>query len=315
MPILAADLGGTTMKVGLVEKGYLLETTTLPAAPSQGLAHSLERLAGAFHEICARLGLTICNCQGVGLALACHVDGPNCRVIRSVKGKYEDAATVNLAGWARDRLGLKLTLETDSRAALLGEWRYGAGRGCDNLVMVTLGTAIGVAVLMQGTLLRGAHHQAGRGGHFIVNPGGRTCNCGGRGCVTAEASTWALPRLARDHPGFSASGLALEPMLNYEAVFRLARRGDTVAQAISERSLDVWSAMVVSLIHLSDPERVILGGGILHSADMIIPHIQKRLEEWAWKPLGAVRIMLAHHLQFAALLGVSSLVEQNVAVL
>lgn len=315
MPILAADLGGTTMKVGLVESGCLLETTSVPVVPARGLVSSLGCLEDTGRKLCAQRSLNVSDCGGLGLALACLVDGSEGRVLGSVQGKYEDAATVDLPAWVRDRLGLKLTLETDSRSALLGEWRYGAGRGCDNLVMVMLGTAIGVAVLLQGRLLRGVHYQAGLGGHVVVNPGGRLCNCGGKGCATAEASTWALPTIVRDSPGYQSSTLVGEPLLSYEAVFRQAKKGDVVARNVLERSLDVWAAMIVSLIHVFDPERVVLGGGIMQSAGEIMLPIQRRVKEWSWTPWGEVEVVLAHHLQNAALLGVSSLVDQGVAVL
>ncbi len=88
-----------------------------------------------------------------------------------------------------------------------------------------------------------------------------------------------------------------------------------VAGKILERSLDVWAAMIVSLVHLFDPERVILGGGIMQSADQIMSPLQRRVKEWSWTPWGEVEVVLARHIQNAALLGVSSLVDQSVAAL
>jgi glucokinase len=232
-----------------------------------------------------------------------------------VKDKYEDASAVDVRKWACDEFGLDLALETDSRAALLGEWRYGAGRDHRNIVMMTLGTAIGVAVLMQGKLLRGVHFQAGLGGHLIVNPGGRPCNCGGRGCLTAEASTWALPSIVRTHPAYAESALAQEHSIDYEAVFRLAARGDSLARKVRDHSLDLWSMAVVSLIHVFDPEMIILGGGILHSADIIVPHVQTYIDRYAWTPWGHVEVRCAAYLAEAALLGVGFLAHQGVEAL
>ncbi|MBI4318090.1 MAG: ROK family protein [Chloroflexi bacterium] len=312
MYVLAADIGGSHIRMGLLQEGHVLETESFAVdAACAGLARHLPQIEETARSLCTRRRVSLAESQGIGLALACLVDAPGKRVLRAVKDKYEDAVSLDLPQWGQQRLGLEVVLETDSRAALLGEWRYGAGRGCQNIIMVTLGTAIGVSVLMQGRLLRGAHAQAGLGGHFIVNPRGRACNCGGRGCATAEASTWALPGIAREHPLYAESTLSKIPCIDYRAVFQAAAAGDIVAQEIRDRSLDIWGACIVSLIHAFDPEVVILGGGILGSAETILPWIKAWVTSFAWTPWGPVDVRLAAHLQQAALLGMSSLFDHG----
>src|ERR1019366_9751574 len=98
---------------------------------------------------------------------------------------------------------------------LVGEWKHGAGRSSDNVVMITLGTGIGTAAIIEGKLLRGAHGQAGvLGGHSTVCYGGRACSCGNVGCAEAEASTAFLAEIARTDADFTASQLAHEPVLD-----------------------------------------------------------------------------------------------------
>jgi glucokinase len=245
------------------------------------------------------------------------VDARKGRVISAAKNKFEDAPGIDLPAWAHQELGLPLRAENDAHAALLGEWQHGAGVGCDNLVMLTLGTGIGCSVIVEGHPLRGRNFQTGLlGGHIVVQPDGRPCcHEGGRGCVEAETGSWALPAIARAQPEFAKSALAREPEVNYQGVFRLAAMGDAVSRALRDRSLDLWAATVISLVHLFDPERVILGGGVAHSADVIVPWIQEKVNERAWASWGKPQITRARYLEEAALLGASVLVEKEIAFL
>src|SRR3990170_7444612 len=111
-------------------------------------------------------------------------------------------------GWAMERWGVPLVLENDARAALVGEWQYGAGKDCDNVVLITLGTGVGTAALINGKLLHGKHFLAGSlGGHMSINLHGDVCNCGNLGCVESEASTWALQKLVTRDRNFHSSTL------------------------------------------------------------------------------------------------------------
>lgn len=306
--VLAADLGGTKVKYGLVCEGTVREFDFFSVDEAR-LAAVLPRLRVIFNQLLER---ETSQCQAIGISIACLVDPVKRRALKASKGKYEDAVDIDLVAWSKEQLGLPLTLETDSRSTLVGEWRYGAGQGYDNLVMVTFGTAIGVAVLLQGKLLRGVHFQAGFGGHLIVNPGGRPCNCGGRGCVTAEASTWALASIVQSDRRYQSSQLSQVVQLDFATLFSIAEQGDKLAREIRDRCLEYWAAMVASLIHAYDPEVVILGGGVMASADTIIPIIEPLVRQWSWTPWGRVDVRRAHYLEEAALLGVSYLVLHKV---
>ena len=175
--------------------------------------------------------------------------------------------------------------------ALIGEWRAGAGRGCNDLVMMTLGTGLGVSAIVEGRVLRGRHGQAGvLDGHMTVRYGGRACTCGNIGCAEAEASTARLTEMTKEHPDFAESALAREPVLDYAAVFKYAANGDGCARALCDHSILVWATLVVNLIHAYDPEKVILGGGIMISADVILPAIRQHIARYASTPWRRVRV-------------------------
>src|SRR5207248_2646529 len=155
-------------------------------------------------------------------AFPCLID-PATQSICSTIDKYPDATQLDLKDWTRQQFALPLLLENDANAALAGEWQRGAGRGCRSVVLMTLGTGVGTSSVIDGVPLRGQHGQAGcLGGHMTIALDGPRCVCGNIGCVETQASTWALPKLAREQPDFERSALAQEEVIDYQTVFRLA---------------------------------------------------------------------------------------------
>ncbi len=245
------------------------------------------------------------------MGFPCIVDTSENRVL-SVLKKYEDAIDIDLSEWCRSRLDLDLRIENDARMALLGEQYAGAGRDEEDLVMMTLGTGIGTAALIQGRLLRGSHfHAACLGGHLTVNIDGRSCPCGNVGCAESEASGWALPFIASEWPGFESSSLAGIPTIGFFDLFAHAKAGDRVAVEIRDHCLNVWAAAAVSLIHAYDPTALILGGGVMGSAEQIVPAIQAYVDRHVWSSWGKPQVRAAELGNKAALLGAIPLLTEE----
>jgi glucokinase len=245
----------------------------------------------------------------VGLATPGIIDRRAGR-ITAINAKWSDAPGLDLSDWARGQWQAPLTLENDAVAALAGEWRHGAAQGADGAVMLTLGTGIGAAAVVDGRLLHGSHGQAGIAGHLTVQVGGRRCSCGNHGCAEAEASTSVLPELARSDPRFATSALAREAVLDYAAVFRLAS-ADDLARALRERALAVWGALAVSLVHAYDPEVLLVGGGIAAAGDALLDPLRQHLHAHAWTPWGRVELRPTRLADDAALLGIATLAQES----
>lgn len=291
MNVLVCDLGGTRVKLGLLLAGRLAARQILPAHSHLGLRAYLPALAAAFRGLVTSQDLELGDCDGVAVSFPSLVDTTSGRILTEY-GKYRDAPDLDLRAWAKKELGLPLAIENDARMALIGEWHYGAGIGCDDVAMLTVGTGLGTSAVIRGNVLRGKHGQAGcLSGHLCVRYGGRRCNCGNLGCAEAEASSAFLGVVAREHPEFLTSALAREPLLDFAAVFRCAANGDQCALAIRQHSILVWATLMVNLIVAYDPERVIIGGGVLGSADIIIPAIQEFVDRHAPTPWGKVQVM------------------------
>lgn len=307
--ILSVDLGGTRVKLGLLESGRLGEVIaqeTLSSESQQGLSPRLPVIQTTLERMLLAAGG---QPTAIGVAIPGIVDHERARV-RSINGKWLDAPNVDLSAWARSAWGIPLVLENDANAALFGEWRFGAGQGSDDVAMMTLGTGIGCAALIQGKPLRGRHGQAGiLAGHITVRIGGRACSCGNRGCLDAEASSGVLDAIAREDSRFATSALADEDSVDYRRVFAAARAGDELAVELRDQSIEAWAAGVVNLIHAFDPEVVVVGGGIMASAEEILPSLEEYVHRHAWTAWGRVRVRPAERGAQAALFGMAWLAE------
>jgi glucokinase len=288
---IAIDIGGGHAACAIVEPGKILAAENISIRDTASLETLLPEVAKAIRDALSRAGLVASNCAGVALSFPGIVDSTAGRILSTPRDKYTDAARLDLAHWCRVEFCLPLQIENDARMALLGERFAGAARGCDDIVMMTLGTGVGAAAMIEGRLIRGRHFQGGcLGGHLPVVLKGRRCICGNIGCIEAEASTWALPEVCASWPRYAESALAREPQIDFETLFRCARSGDSVAIRVRKRCLRIWAAGIVGLIHAYDPERVILGGAVMRSAEDILPSLQEYVHSHAWTPWGAVDI-------------------------
>ena len=298
-----ADTGGTRIKLALMRDGRILGRESFAARSDDGLAPQLPRIAQGLDSLCAAAQANRDECTAFAMAFPSLIDSRTGRVLAAY-GKYADAPQLDLPQWSRKTLRLPLIIENNAPMALLGEWQAGAGRGCDDLVMVTLGTGIGTAALIEGSVVRGRHGQAGvLGGHLTVQQDGRQCTCGNRGCAEAEASTSVLPTLAAQSRDYFASPMRQSPVVDYASVFRLAREGDACAVSLKTRAIDIWSSLIVNLIHAYDPERVIVGGGVMDGEGEFFSELERLVLARAHTPWGRVAIVRSELGDAAALFG------------
>jgi glucokinase len=305
--IAVIDLGGTRTKFGLVDQGRVLDASGFDADAQGSLESHLGKVMEHLRIMCAGQGTTLEACGGIGVLCTGLVDNRRMRVL-STNGKYDEAVGFDFTGWARKQAGLELRMDNDARGALIGEWRFGAGRGVANLVMVTLGTGIGTAVISEGRPLTGPHFTGGNlGGHILVRSGGRKCTCGAVGCLESEASGWVLPVLVREHKRYGESSLnGIEP-IGFRELMAHATDGDECAGDVLAHCLRMWGEALVSFIHCFDPERMIIGGGVMNDPEPILASFRKTVADLAWAAEGQVEIVKAQHPDDAGLLGAAAL--------
>lgn len=308
-PVIAIDMGGTRIKIGIIQNERILASESIDAHSGHGLRQRLPFIQETVESLLHQQGLSTNDILGLGIASPGIVDNIQKRIL-SIDKKFGDAPDIDLEEWCLQTFDLPFTIENDARSALLGEWKYGNAKNYENAVLMTLGTGVGSAAVMEGQLLRGKHFTAGiLGGHSVINYKGNLCNCGNKGCVETEASTWNLPAIAKTDHSFTLSELYSSPVIDYELVFKLAEKDDTTAKHLRDQSLQAWAACAVNLIHAYDPEVLVLTGGIMASSSQILPYIRQNIETHAWTPWGKVQIKEGAFPGTAALLGIAHLVN------
>lgn len=311
-PVLACDLGGTWIKLGWVRKGRVLVQSRIRVVYGAGLAQQLPHLKSAFEEVGSRIGLRPRDAAGMVIGLPCTVDFARARV-KQTFGKFTDATALNLPAWVRLTWGIPTAVENDARMALVAEWRHGAGRGCQDAVMVTLGTGVGTAVLMEGKILRGGRHQAGNlGGFYVINHDARRPTGAMLGTAEGEASSHALRDIIRRHPGYSKSRLARDRAPTFASLLECTAKGDRVSTELFGRVLDAWAAVIVNLVRSFDPERVIVGGGIMKAANAILPGLRRRMKQRLGSSAKQVKLLPGELGDHAALLGAEWLLKERI---
>lgn len=270
--ILGIDIGGTTTKIGLVDGDRVIARSRIDTT-----GHADEH---AFTDALAQEAsrLTTDNRQ---TTTAIGIGAPNGNQYSGVIDRAPNLPWKNnvpLARMMSERLGIPCVLGNDANAAALGEWKYGAGRGCNDLLVVTLGTGLGSGFIVNGRLLLGPHGNAGELGHTIVQRNGRTCTCGRNGCLEAYVSIRGL-QATYDDLEFGPDD---PPLMVREGILPLA----DAARKGSYRALDAfnrtarWLAIgLANAVAITVPERIVLFGGIARNGDMLMVPLRGYFDE------------------------------------
>ena len=270
---IGIDVGGTRIKAGLVASDGSLRATRVRDSP----AGSAEAVARAVVDLVEELRSAAGDAEvaGVGVAAAGFVDHAEGVVIFAPHLPWrEEPLRARLSGL----LDLPVGIDNDANAAAWAEHRFGAGRGQDEMVMITLGTGLGGAHLADGRPQRGRHGLAGEYGHMVVVPDGRDCPCGRRGCWEQYASGSALRRAGQEvltRGGARADALraacgGTTSQVRGEHVTRAALAGDPVSIELLAETGRWLGIGLANLAAALDPGCVVVGGGVLEGGELVL---------------------------------------------
>jgi glucokinase len=277
MVVLGIDIGGAQVRAGMVdENGAILASRTIPTP------NDLESFVPALQDAVRWLLEAVAVPAGVGVGCKGIID-PDSTRIEVLPGTLHFLEGMRLA----DVIGLPLDVpvfaDNAARVALAGEVVWGAARGRHNVVMLTLGAGVGGAVMSNGHILRGQSGVAGHLGHITVDPDGALCSCGNRGCLETVFSARAIEGQAWSavHRGCDSSLTRLfreQPQLaSCRTVFQAASEGDQLAQSIVGRAVYHLGAAIAGLLHVFDPEIVILGGQLIEAGAGLLEPLQEEV--------------------------------------
>jgi glucokinase len=300
---LGIDIGATSIKAGIVSSaGEMLESWHQPSPRSR------EELRNFFNECLEKTKTPI---KGVGVGCRGIIDPATSR-INDIPGALQflkGALLTELIG-VEDLL---VRCDNDARTALLAEVLWGAARGRRNVVLLTLGTGVGGAAMVDGIILHGAAGIAGHFGHMTIDIGGGLCICGNRGCLETRFSSRAIEadyfahmhRAAKHTLAFSKEGQAPDT----EAIFRAAANGDESAGCVLNRAIESLTAAVVSLLHIFDPEVLIMGGNIVTAGEQLLGPLRAGVTKYSRRMLSReVPIVSQTQIGYGGVLGAAGLI-------
>ncbi len=311
LTVLAADLGGTHLRAGVVtEAGEVISRHDLdtPAAASpQTIIQDVVALLATVAEQSPRPPEAVC----VATAGLINADEGKVILAPNIPGFRNLVLTTPIS----ERLGIPAFIENDASAAGLGEWRFGAARGCRNLIHATLGTGIGGGLVLDGRLYRGSRGLAGEIGHIIIDPAGALCNCGSRGCLEAMVSGVAFGNRARAllQAGRSATLRAMAGEQEPTAVhlFEAAKAGDSVCEAEIRHGGHLLGLGLGSLVNVLNPDMVTLSGGLLTMGEMLLGPMRESMYSLAYGPASGTEVRLSTLSDDVGLLGAAAVAMEH----
>lgn len=284
--MIGVDVGGTKMNAALVHEDGRIEDPLTRKTKQGSQEEFLTDLEGLIEE------LRDDRAAALGLGLPSTIDQRAGRVVSSVNIPLED---LDIRARMTERFGLPVAIDNDANAAAIAEWKVGAGRGVDNMVMLTLGTGIGGGLILDGKPFRGATGAGAELGHLVLQYGGPECACGGTGHFETVASGQAADAAAKELLGGASGGAELVVA---------AGGGDVPAVEALAQIGRRLGAGIASLINIFEPELVVIGGGFGQAGELLIGPAQEVIAREALLPgRDTVRIVPAELGPRAGLVG------------
>ncbi len=310
--VLAVDLGGTTVKAGLVDSaGNILYQNKLPTLPDKGPKAVIRQIEKALRDVIEKGAFPLRSAIGVG-----------------APGVVDDTGVVkappNLKGWDEVHLseelarlfpGFRVVVENDANVAAIAESRFGAGKNHENFLFVIWGTGVGGGIILNNTIYRGPTGGAGEIGHISIDHEGPQCNCGGIGCIEAyigqrylsertvsklqDGATSTLPDLV------DGDLSRIEPVYLAEA----AQSGDAFSRAVLTEAGTLLGVAIGAVMNTLDLRISIIGGGVSAAGDFVLEAVEESVRRHVLKPLRPdIRVLQATQGNAAGLLGAAGLV-------
>ncbi|WP_124728358.1 ROK family glucokinase [Staphylospora marina] len=272
---IGVDLGGTAMKLGLVDReGRVIAEAEHPTLGEEGPDGVLGRMVRHARELAEEAGVPWKAVKGVGVGLPGFLDIPGGVVKHLTNLGWKD---VPIRALLEEAWQVPVMIENDANAAALGEAWCGAGRGVDDLVCFTLGTGVGGGIVSSGQLIHGFKGFAGEVGHIRVQDGGVACNCGQTGCLETIASATGMVRLAEEaiREGKETVLAAKKGALSTRDLFEAKEQGDAVAREVIHQAVDALARAMAMLSVVLNPQRFVIGGGVSKAGESLLTPLRE----------------------------------------
>ncbi|MBZ4664407.1 MAG: glucokinase [Caloramator sp.] len=314
---IGIDLGGTNIAAGLVdESGKILYTKSTPTLAARGYKDVISDMNRLVKEIIEESKVEKNEIKAIGIGIPGLADKDG-NVIFCVNLGWEN---IPLRKMMEEELNIPVFIDNDATVAALAEYEFGAMKGCQSGVLLTLGTGVGGGIVLNGEVYSGAHGVGSEIGHMIIGENFYNCNCGKNGCFETFASSTAIIRYAQklikegntDTKILELAEGDLEK-INAKIIFDCAKEGDRVAKMAVDRLVKYLVIGIFNIVNFMDPEVIALGGGVSNAGEYLLNLVRQEYEKNKFfKTLPAAKIELAKFKNDAGILGAAMLGKHGV---
>ena len=276
---IGVDIGGTNLKAGVVdESGQIVGEASVPTGADRPQDVVLEDILGAVSKAVQASGVSTKSIRAVGMGSPGKIDYETGTVVYNNNLGWKD---FHISEKMSEALGLPVRLENDADAAALGEVIAGSAKGARSAIIVTLGTGVGVGIVLDGKIYRGSEF-----GHMVIVHGGLECTCGRKGCFEVYCSATGLIRMTREDGITEPDGT-----VNGRTVFDAAENGNKAAAELIDEYIEYLACGLANLINGLQPEVIGIGGGIAKQGERLLVPLRKKVEAEVYKGLTPARIV------------------------
>ena len=280
--VIGVDLGGTKIAVAAGDSnGSILSKITKPTNPQQGVTFVVNSIISCINETINSAGLSSRNIKAIGLGVPGPINRESGSVIFAPNLMWHDVPIVHLLTRVID---VPVCLENDANIAALGEYQFGAGKGSENMIYITVSTGIGGAFILGGEIYLGSHGMAGEVGHMTIVDEGPFCGCGNQGCLEALAAGPAIAKRAQASILHGDETIMKDMVNGYinritaEIVSDAALKGDIVAGEIITKAGEYLGIGISNLINIINPDTIVIGGGVTNVGELLFKPLRKTAE-------------------------------------
>lgn len=287
MYYLGIDLGGTNIAIGLVDEDFkIVLKDKVPTGAARPTNEIMDDMAALCKSIVERAGVPFDEVKSIGIAAPGSID-PKTGYVRYANNIK--MTNYPIADELKSRLPVKkVFLENDANAAALAEAKAGVGKGCSDLVMITLGTGVGGGIVIDGKLYSGFNYSGAELGHTVIEVGGRPCTCGRNGCFEAYSSATGLINMTKEKMVNDIDSLMWDlandnlENVNGRTAFDAAKKGDTAAKEVVDMYIKYLACGLTNMVNIFQPQVLCIGGGVCGEGDYLLKPLIKTIRRWEY---------------------------------
>ena len=313
---LGIDLGGMSIAFGLLDEDYkLVKKSSVKTPVGKDGYYFADVMSDEINKLCASCNISPENLKWIGMGVPGHTD--------SDRGEIVFACNIGIRNFPmaevlEKKTGCKVILGNDANAAALAEAMAGAARGVKSSVTLTVGTGIGMGIVLDGKIITGCHYCAGEVGHMVIVANGRQCNCGRRGCFETYASATALIRMTKEAMEENKNSVMWElcggrlENVTGKTAFDGKEKGDKTAAKVIDEYIAFLACGVANVINILEPYIICIGGGISAQGDKLIKPLNEMIAKERYsRTVDTTKIVKAALGNDAGIIGAALLGYQN----